>query len=314
MKGLDTLKWFGLGLAVTLLLFLAGVRVPILGLAVFPLVIYPALFVGVRAGRQAGQLLPLAAVACLYAMAGLEAAVTYLVLALVTFLLFFSFGRGWSIATIVSGSAVCAVAAMLVVATAFSGSLSNLWTTLQAGVQAQVLMTLEVYERMGLSGETIDFLKENAGPMATLFVQMLPGMIFLALGVTVLVNLGLLSWQFPQYRSFFFAAGDLKEWKSPDHMVWFLLVPGLALFLPLGAALRAVAVNLVFACTAFYFFHGLAIVAYYFHHKKVPMFFRVLGYLLIVFEQVLTVLVIGLGFFDLWGDFRRLKRRTAGLT
>ena len=314
MKGLDTLKWFGLGLAVTLLLFLAGMRVPILGLAALPLVIYPALSVGVRVGKQTGQLLPLAAVACIYALAGLEAAVAYLVLALVTFLMFFSFGRGWSIARVVSGSAICAVAAMLVTATAFAGSLSNLWTALQAGVQAQVLMTLEVYERMGLSGDTIDFLREHAGQMATLFVQMLPGMIFLALGVTVLVNLGLLSWQFPQYRSFFFEAGDLKEWKSPDHMVWFLLVPSLALFLPLGWPLHAMAANVVFICTVFYFFHGLAIVSYYFHHKKVPMFFRVLGYLLIIFEQVLTVLVIGLGFFDLWGDFRRLKRRTAGLT
>ena len=197
---------------------------------------------------------------------------------------------------------------------AFAGSLSALWNTLYTGVHGQILATLELYERMGLSGETTEFLREQSGQMATLFVQMLPGMIFLAMGVMALVNLSLLSWQFPHYRSFFFEAGDLKEWKSPDHMVWFLVVPSLALFLPLGWPLRVVAVNVVLACTAFYFFHGLAIVAYYFHHKKVPMFFRVLGYLLIVFEQVLTVLVIGLGFFDLWGDFRRLKRRPAGQT
>ena len=222
MKGLDTLKWFGLGLAATLLLFFAGMRVPILGLAALPLVIYPALFVGVRLGKQAGQLLPAAAAVCLYVLAGLEAAAAYLVLALVTFLMFLSFGRGWPIARVVSGTAICTVAVMLVTASAFAGSLSTLWATLQAGVQAQVLATLEVYERMGLAGETIDFLREHAGQMAALFVQMLPGMIFLALGVMVLANLAVLSWQFPQYRSFFFEAGDLKEWKSPDHMVWLL--------------------------------------------------------------------------------------------
>ena len=314
MKGLDTLTGFGLGLAATLLLFFAGLRVPFLGLAAVPLVVYPALYVGVRLGRQPGQLLPAAVAVCVYALAGLEATAAYLVFALVTYLLFFCFGRGWNLATVVSGTAGLTVAAMLVTATALAGSLSALWTALQTGAEAQVLMTLEVYERMGLSGDTIEYLREHAGEMAALFVRMLPGMIFFMLVIVVLANLALLSWHFPQYRSFFCRVGDLKEWKSPDHMVWFLLVPGIALFLPLGGALRALAVNLVLICAVFYFFHGLAIVSYYFHYKKVPMFFRVLGYLLIVFEQILTVLVIGLGFFDLWGDFRRLKRRTAGLT
>lgn len=314
MRGLDTLTGFALGLVSTLLLFFAGLRIPFLGLVAVPLVIYPALFVGVRLGRQPGQLLPVATVACVYALAGLEAAAAYLVFALVTYLLFFSFGKGWNLATVVSGTAGLTVAAMLVTAAALAGSLSSLWTALQTGAEAQMLMTLEVYERVGLSNETIEYLREHAGEMAAMFVRMLPGMIFFMLVVVVLANLALLSWHFPQYRSFFCHVGDLKEWKSPDHIVWFLLVPGIALLLPFGGALRALAVNLVLICAVFYFFHGLAIVSYYFHYKNVPMFFRVLGYLLIVFEQILTVLVIGLGFFDLWGDFRRLKRRPAGLT
>ena len=58
--------------------------------------------------------------------------------------------------------------------------------------------------------------------MAALFVQHAARDDLLrASGIAVLVNIvALLSWQFPQYRAFFFEAGDLKEWKSPDHMVW----------------------------------------------------------------------------------------------
>jgi hypothetical protein len=58
-----------------------------------------------------------------------------------------------------------------------------------------------------------------------------------------------------------------------------------------------------------YFFQGLAIVAYYFHRMNVPLLLRGLGYGLIVFEQLCTILVVGLGLFDLWGDFRRLNHK-----
>jgi uncharacterized protein YybS (DUF2232 family) len=59
----------------------------------------------------------------------------------------------------------------------------------------------------------------------------------------------------------------------------------------------------------FYFFHGLAIIAYFFHLKKVPMVLRSIGYILIVLEQLVTLFVVGLGLFDLWGDFRRLNKK-----
>jgi hypothetical protein len=36
---------------------------------------------------------------------------------------------------------------------------------------------------------------------------------------------------------------------------------------------------------------------------------RGIGYALIFLEQLFTLLVVGLGLFDLWGDFRRLNKR-----
>jgi uncharacterized protein YybS (DUF2232 family) len=52
----------------------------------------------------------------------------------------------------------------------------------------------------------------------------------------------------------------------------------------------------------------LSIIAYYFHKNNVPRFLRAVTYILIAFEQIFTLLVVGLGLFDLWGDFRRLKK------
>jgi hypothetical protein len=40
----------------------------------------------------------------------------------------------------------------------------------------------------------------------------------------------------------------------------------------------------------------------------VPRFLRGITYVLIVFQQIFTLLVVGLGLFDLWGNFRRLGK------
>jgi hypothetical protein len=40
----------------------------------------------------------------------------------------------------------------------------------------------------------------------------------------------------------------------------------------------------------------------------VPRFLSGLTYVLIIFQQIFTLLVVGVGLFDLWGDFRRLGK------
>src|SRR5262249_57019946 len=90
---------------------------------------------------------------------------------------------------------------------------------------------------------------------------------------------------------------------------WPLLAAGFLLLVPGLNAVRTVALNVLLATSVVYFFHGLSIVAYYFHHKGVPRLLRGFIYLAIFFEQILTIAVVALGLFDLWGDFRRLKKK-----
>ena len=306
----ETLKGVGLSLGSTLAFFLGGLAVPVLGLLTLPFTSYPALYLGVKLGNKSlGQGLPLVAALIVYFVAGRNATLGYMLLGVISVLLLAVFGRGWSIAAVASSCALGAMTLLVLALLAVTGSFPSLWDAVYQAVNAQVLLTVQVYQNTGISAETVQFLAEQTTRISTVFTEVLPSIVFCVCVMVVLANLALLSYQFPQYRSFFFILGDIKEWKSPEHLVWFFIVPGLLLFLPLPWLLRVMAINLVLVCSVFYFFHGLAIIAYYFHYKKVPMFLRVVGYLLIVFEQFLTVLVIGLGFFDLWGDFRRLKRQ-----
>jgi len=71
---------------------------------------------------------------------------------------------------------------------------------------------------------------------------------------------------------------------------------------------RLTAMNLLLIVGAFYFAQGLAVIAFFFHKNNVPRFLRGITYILIVFQQIFTLLVVGLGLFDLWGDFRRLGK------
>jgi uncharacterized protein YybS (DUF2232 family) len=152
-------------------------------------------------------------------------------------------------------------------------------------------------------------LREQSTELVETVLTIVPALTFASFGLFILVNLLVLYRRFTQLRGELLPAGDLKEWKVPEALVWCFIMSGFALFLPAEWGLRTYALNLFLVSAALYFFQGLAVIAYFFHHTHVPLFLRGLVYVLIVFEQILAILVVGLGLFDLWGDFRHLKKK-----
>jgi uncharacterized protein YybS (DUF2232 family) len=55
-----------------------------------------------------------------------------------------------------------------------------------------------------------------------------------------------------------------------------------------------------------YFFQGIAIISFYFEKKRFPRLLRIVLYSLIALQQVVLLVVVGLGFFDMWLNFRKL--------
>ncbi|NIO07468.1 MAG: DUF2232 domain-containing protein [Deltaproteobacteria bacterium] len=187
--------------------------------------------------------------------------------------------------------------------------MSELSQVIASTLRENLEMSLKIYEKAGFSPETIEMARDRSPQLIDLVVQIMPAIAFLSFVTVILINLILLSYRFPQHRSSFYRLEDLKEWSAPEPVVWCFIMSGFCLFLPASLGLHSLALNVLLIVAPFYLFQGLAIVAYFFYHKRVPVFLRGIGYVLIAFEQLVTLAVVGLGLFDLWGDFRHLKNR-----
>ena len=104
---------------------------------------------------------------------------------------------------------------------------------------------------------------------------------------------------------------NLKEWQAPDPLVWVLVGAGCILLLP-GTVSKAIGMNLLLVVLLVYFFQGLSIVAFFFDRKRVPKLIRGFAYAFIVLQEIATLLVVGLGVFDVWFNVRRIGKNAMG--
>ena len=74
--------------------------------------------------------------------------------------------------------------------------------------------------------------------------------------------------------------------------------------------LKLVGLNGLITLLTVYFFAGIAIVSYFFEKKRFPRILRFFLYSMIGLQQFILLMVIGLGFFDVWLNFRKLELKT----
>jgi uncharacterized protein YybS (DUF2232 family) len=102
---------------------------------------------------------------------------------------------------------------------------------------------------------------------------------------------------------------SLLAWSSPFHLVWVLVASLLAVWLSDGLVYW-LGLNILIVLLALYWFHGLAVSAYFCDKKNVPLWLRVIFLLLMLPMIYLTGLVALLGLFDLWFNWRGTKTET----
>lgn len=175
-------------------------------------------------------------------------------------------------------------------------------------VRSSLEATLILYKEMGMSAESVTRIENAMGQITYVLVRVTPSLMLSSLIFISWANLVIARSLFASRNLPYPDFGRLNRWAAPEFLVWLPIVSGLALMLPVKW-LKIIGINGLLVACVVYFFQGIAIVSFFFEAKRFPKLLRVMIYSLIAVQQILTLLVIGLGLFDMWLDLRKLKRQ-----
>lgn len=185
------------------------------------------------------------------------------------------------------------------------------WQMVEPYIVSGILENVKLYSELGVPAEQVDFIKDNAHEIATFFINILPALVLVTIALCIWLNLLAARMLFHRQRLYYPDFGDLAKWKTPDKLVWLVIVGGGLLLIP-NDRVYFVGMNLLIVCLFVYLLQGLAIISFYFRKKNIPIFLRTLFYFLLIFQQIFILLVIALGLFDLWVDFRKFNKTMSG--
>ncbi len=287
-------------------LFLAGGVVPVLGAPAMLCAPAPILIYALAEGRLWWRMV--LALAISLAVIGLGAGPVQdlgfaLSLGLATILIAVMLRRKWPFELIIFSVTTALLAAVTAALLFWAGSPAALAAQLHNAVATAMGHSASIYEKLGMSRAES---KEVSDRVLEVTARMAPALGAMVGGLTVLINLGLVSRWLGKEKLGYQLFGGLATWRTPEWLIWLLLATGFGMFLPLQPAQIAAANGFVLVA-AIYFCQGLAIMAYYLQMLAMPRIVRGTIYVIALLQPILAALVCLAGVFDMWIDFRRLK-------
>ena len=296
------------GILVTCGIVAVCALVPILGLAGTVVLPIPIMVYRTKLGRQEAAIIAAAALGVVGLFGGSLEILFFGMFLLIGFVLGELLPRGVSI----EKTALIACAAVFgagIAGLALHGLTNGVGLTevVSEAARHNLEMTLALYHQMGVSEEQILFLEDAMQVIQSVLVGMMPALVAASTLMVVWVSLLLarpvfrrLGLSLPDY-------GPLDHWKAPELLVWAAIASGVLLMLP-GFGLKMIGLNGLIVLMTVYFLQGIAVVAFYLHKKQVPRPVRVMLYFIIAVQQLIMLVVIGVGFFDTWFNFRKFKK------
>jgi len=304
----ETLKDLAVGVVVTSVLFAVALQSPVLGFFCTVFIPLPTMFFRAKHGRTIGMAVPAMALVVLASLlGGISIDLLYFFeLVFCGFILYELFILRLSVEkTVVLTSAVTLAVGLFIVLVYSSTTAAGLGQLVSDYVRRNLEASLQLYVNMGVPADTIRPIEDALDGIQYVLVRIVPALS---------VSAGLfLSWTslllarplLRRYRLYCPDFGRLNLWKAPEALVWSVIGCGLMLMIP-EHTVKLFGINGLLILMTVYFFQGIAIISFYFEKKHFPRLLRIVLYSLIALQQIVLLIVVGLGFFDMWLNFRKL--------
>ncbi len=297
------------GTALSSLICLASIYIPVIGFLLALLIPLPLLFYRSKLGRKSGIII-FAATILIIMLAVRSVSIDLFFFAELLFLgfmlsEFFHFNLSVEKTVIYTSCTVLATSGMgIMLYSNIQGA--GIYSLASEYVAANLKLAMDLYKNMGVSEENIRMISDSLDQIQYVFIRIIPALIIASTlfvsWTSLLISKPALVKKNLSYPDF----GSLNLWKAPEHIVWVVIASSLMLFIP-DKTIKVIGINILLILMVIYFFQGIAIVSFYFKKKQLPQALKIFLYSLIALQHIIFLLVIGLGFFDVWLNVRKIE-------
>ncbi len=297
------------GITITISIFIVSIHVPLLGFFCALFLPLPVLFYRSKLGRRNGIIVPAVAIVAVLAVAGRLSfeALFFTELIILGFILAELIEMNLAVEATVGFSAGT-ILIIALVSLFFFGMLSHvgIYQLVSNFISRNLEFSLAVYERMGISDEKIRLITNSLHDIQTVIIRILPGLTGASILFVSWMNLLLARPLLVRKGLFFPGYGALNRWRPPETLVWGVIASG-GLLLTGVQFFKLLGLNGLILLLMIYFLGGIAVVSFFFNKKNLPLLLRYFLYSLIALQQLFLLLVIALGLFDTWLNFRKIN-------
>jgi len=308
----DVLIPYGIFLVIILVAFIA----PPLGMIVGILTPVPLILVYLQRGKATGLITISAVALALLFLVGPELAIAFvaaygLMAAAMaeSTRLSFSFEKIILVSTLVP-----AIFALIMLFAGLAGEEGSSMEALEEAFKDAAEGYIQILEKSGETPENLEIIRNTVKDRAPIAARIIPSFILIGSLVGAVINfLAVRYFWLRFYSKQYFDGIDLSRWMIPDVIVWVLIASVGSIFLGPGIS-QALGMNLAIVLVFLYFLQGLSVVAHILKTKAFPKWVWIIVFILILLNPMFFGLVVGMGLFDIWADFRKIREAPPGST